>query len=104
MVLKRIGPFSLAKIMGIIYAVLGLLMGFIISGIALITISPGSALGKSAGSLVGSIFGVGAIIVMPILYGAGGFLGGFIMAVIYNWVSRWVGGIEINLEETSIEI
>ena len=48
----------------------------------------------------GSVYnpsGVAAIVIAPLLYGFMGFLGAIIMALIYNVVSRIVGGIEVDV-------
>ena len=44
----------------------------------------------------GMMFGFG--ILMPVIYGVFGFVGGIIMAVIYNLIARWIGGIEVEVE------
>ena len=98
MVLKRIGPLSLGKIMGILYAVLGLLMGFIFSAVALFGALLGAAFSNSSEPFVGLIFGFGAVIAMPILYGVMGFIGGLITAAIYNFVVKFTGGLELEFE------
>jgi hypothetical protein len=46
---------------------------------------------------VGMIFGVGAIICFPVMYGAMGFIFGAIGAFIYNLVAQMIGGVEIEL-------
>jgi hypothetical protein len=38
------------------------------------------------------------LIVVPILYGIGGFVCGFLYAVLYNVVARISGGLELELE------
>ena len=35
---------------------------------------------------------------MPLIYGAMGFVGGAIGALIYNLFAKWVGGIELEME------
>jgi hypothetical protein len=89
-VLKKIGVLSLAKIIGVVYAVLGLIIGALMSLFSVI----GAAVTQSG---VGVLFGVGAIIILPIFYGLAGFIGGAIVAFIYNLASDVVGGIEIEL-------
>ena len=37
-------------------------------------------------------------IFMPVLYGVMGFIFGVLMAVVYNLVARWIGGIEVEVE------
>jgi hypothetical protein len=44
------------------------------------------------------MFGAGAIIILPIVYGCIGFIAMFIMAALYNLVAGWVGGISVDLE------
>jgi hypothetical protein len=45
--------------------------------------------------------GLGAIFVifLPIFYAIAGFIGGVIVAFIYNLVAKWTGGIEIVLTD-----
>lgn len=92
--ISSIGVLSVAKMLAVIYAFLGLFIGGIISLFSVM----GAAMGGGDGGRVGAmIFGVGAVIVMPLLYGALGFVGGIIMSALYNLVAKVVGGIEIEL-------
>ena len=92
---SRIGALSLAKMLAVTYAFLGLFIGGIVSLFA----AMGGAMGKdAAGGLGAMIFGVGAVIVLPIVYGCLGFVGGLITSVLYNLVAKVVGGIEIELD------
>ena len=99
MIVKSVGLFSLAKILGIIYAFFGFIAGLFFSFFALIGALVGSNFADSPEPLVGIFFGVGSVILFPILYGVLGFIGGIITAGIYNLTARWVGGLEIELEE-----
>ncbi|UCE66096.1 MAG: hypothetical protein JSU85_14795 [Candidatus Zixiibacteriota bacterium] len=101
MVVKSLGLFSLAKIMGIIYAFFGFIAGLFFSFFALMGAFLGSVLEDSPGPLVGMVFGIGSVVLFPILYGVMGFIGGIVTAGIYNITARWVGGLEIELEEKS---
>ena len=47
---------------------------------------------------LGAFFGVGSIILFPIVYGIMGFIGGLITAVLYNLLAGFVGGIEMELQ------
>jgi len=87
MVIKRIDPFSFAKIAGVAYALIGLIMALLVALL-------GSAIG---GGIMGN-FGIAAIIIFPILYGVIGFIATAICAVIYNVVAGWVGGVKLDTE------
>jgi len=51
-----------------------------------------------AGAAAGAIFGIGAVILLPLLYGIIGFVVTLIGAWIYNAAAKRVGGIEIQTE------
>ena len=92
---KHIGAVSLATTMGVLYGALGLIVGAIIALIALAI--PSSGLGGSTGML-GMMCGVASVIVLPLVYGILGFVGGLIMAAIYNVVAKVTGGVELTME------
>jgi hypothetical protein len=46
---------------------------------------------------MGALFGVGSILLLPLFYGALGFIGGAISAFVYNLVAGVVGGIELEV-------
>jgi len=98
MVLKGVGVFSVAKISGLLYAAMGLLIGVVFSLVALVGAAAGSLQDSPGGAVFGLFFGVGAVVVLPILYGLIGFVGGLISAGLYNVVARVLGGIELQLE------
>ena len=95
MVVKRIGPLSVGKIAGTLYAVMGVLIGAVVS---LIAMAGGMASDSAAGSGFGALIGVGAIVLFPLLYGGLGFIFTMIMAVLYNVVAGIVGGVELDLQ------
>ena len=94
MVIRRVAPMSVAKIAGVLYAVIGLVVGAFISLAALVG---GIANRSSEGAAVGAVFGIGAVILAPIFYGALGFVTTLVMAALYNAVAGWVGGIEVDI-------
>ncbi len=95
MVIKRIGPMSVARVGGTLNAFMGLIIGAIFS---LIAVAGGFASGQSGGAGMMGAMGVGAIVVFPILYGCIGFIGALIGATLYNALSRMVGGIELDVQ------
>jgi hypothetical protein len=92
-ILKSVGVMSVAKIMGLLYACMGLMFIpiFLLFGLL------GTFAGQDKTPFAG-IFGVVLAILMPVLYGAMGFVAGAIGAVLYNVLAKWVGGFELELE------
>lgn len=94
MIVRRVGPLSFAKITAILYALMGLLFGAIFS---LISLAGFAAAGQQEGA-AGMLFGVGAIVVLPIFYGVLGFVFSLIGAALYNLIAGWVGGVELDVQ------
>lgn len=89
---QRLNRFSIgqtAKVLGILYALMGLIFApfFLLAAL----LSP-----NEAG------FGVGFAILLPVLYGVIGFIFAAIGCALYNWVAGMVGGIEVQLESTAV--
>lgn len=95
MVIKRIGPMSLAKITGTLYAIMGLILGAIFSFVALVGVF--SADLSDEGGFP-AVFGVAAIIILPFVYGGLGFVATLIAAWLYNVLAGVVGGVELDLQ------
>ena len=98
MELKAIGPVSSAKVLGLFYAAtIGLVAGVVVACVAL----AGAALGRGGEDVspfLGSMFGVAAIVLLPVLYGVLGALGGLILSGLYNVIARLVGAIQVTLQ------
>jgi len=97
MQLKRIGPFSLARLAAGLYGAIGLFLGacFAIAALVGMTIAHEAS---DANPLVGVVFGVGAIVFLPLIYGVLGALMALVIAALYNLLAGWLGGIELTLE------
>lgn len=97
MVVRRVGAVSLAKVFGVLYCLLGLIIGGFFALFSLL----GAGIGAASGSdqaWFGALFGVGAIIFFPILYGVIGFIAWWIGGALYNFVAGMVGGVVVELE------
>ena len=95
MIVRRVGPLSVARVMGLLYALMGLMLGAFISLFSFI----GSAFSpKEMPAGMGVLFGVGAIVALPIFYGLLGFIFALIGAAVYNLVASWVGGVELDVQ------
>ncbi|HLC57396.1 MAG TPA: hypothetical protein VJH95_02395 [Candidatus Nanoarchaeia archaeon] len=93
--IKKIGVLSSGKLCGVLYALIGLIAGAFISLFAIIL----SMFSSDTSEMFGPLFGVGAIIFLPILYGTLGFVSGLLTALLYNLVASWVGGLEIEISK-----
>ena len=106
MVIRRIGALSLAKVQGALSALLGLIIGafyalfFLLAAVFGFAAGGESGEGTTAGGVL-LLFGVGSIIIFPILLAVAGFIGGLITSLLYNVMARFVGGIELDMEQRS---
>jgi hypothetical protein len=97
---RRVGVFSWALQLGLIYFTVGLIVGAVVAlgtffGVALGDVFASS--GAGGGRVAGALFGVGAVIAMPLLWGACGFVAGLIGAGLYNLAASVTGGVELEL-------
>lgn len=88
LVIKRFGWLSVGLVFGAMYVIIGLVGGVIFFLLSLV--SPQQT----------AFGGIAALILLPMLYGAIGFIGGIIVAALYNLVAPLVGGIRIETEPT----
>lgn len=99
--LKQIGIFSLAKIMSLIGFLAGLVAG-VVYGLFVMMLGAGAGAGTEQGGPELFIFGVGGglvtMILVPLVYGAVGFIAGLIYGVIINIVLHLSGGLELRIE------
>ena len=99
MVIREVGVASAAKVFGVLYAVFGLLFGVLVALFAI----GGSGMMAAAGDdampgWFGGLFGVGAVIFLPLMYGVFGAIGAALAALFYNIIAGMVGGLRIETE------
>lgn len=80
---------------GIVLAVLYGLFGLIFVPFFLLAAVIGSRSSGGPAAFGGAFF----IILFPVIYAAGGFVGGIITAAVYNLVARWTGGLEFEVRD-----
>ena len=88
--ISRVGVWSLAKVEGILLALFGLIQAIALSFFG-VTNSMMGMMGVSG-------FATFGLVGFPILYGLVGFLSGAATAIIYNFIVKLIGGIELELE------
>ena len=90
--LRSVGILSCAKIMGAIYGCLGLIILPLLIFGSFATLIFGRDSNATSGFVMFTI-----AILIPILYGAMGFVMGAFTAWIYNLFANWIGGFEFEL-------
>lgn len=88
LIIKKFGWLSVGLVFGAIYLIIGLIAGVLLFVLSLV-VPEQTAFG-----------GVAALILSPLLYGVLGFIGGIIVAALYNLVAPLVGGIRVETEPT----
>ncbi len=88
--IRRLDPLQTGKVLGVLYALMGLIFLPIFWLI-------GKAMPAEAGAGGSLLMGFG--IMMPIVYGLFGLIFGAIGAAIYNLVAGWTGGLQVEVEE-----
>lgn len=92
--ITNVDVMAIAKLLGILYAVLGLVVGLFMALAALV----GTIAGGGDAMVGGVLTGVGAVVFLPIFYGIAGFIGGAFSALLYNFVAGMVGGMILEVE------
>jgi hypothetical protein len=97
--IRRIGVVSFALMTALIYVVLGLIFGLLFAclslvGLGAIASNTEELLGLSGGTAVMALI---YAICLPLVYGVLGFIGGAIVALVYNLVAGFAGGVQVEL-------
>jgi hypothetical protein len=95
MVINRFAPLSCAKVVGILYVFVGLVVGGIISLAAMVGAFSSDT---THAPFIGAFVGIGSIIFFPLLYGCMGFISALIGAWLYNLMAGFVGGIQMEVQ------
>jgi hypothetical protein len=99
MVIRKIGVGSAARVFGTLYALWGFIIGAIVAMIALAGAGISAASSDDAmPAWLGTMFGVGAIVVLPIVYGLMGLIFGALTAAFYNLVAGISGGLSLDVQ------
>jgi hypothetical protein len=98
MVIRKVGIGSVVKVSGVLYGLLGLVIGLCVALFAVVGLGAAAASNEDVPGWMGSLFGIGAIVIFPIMYGVMGVIGGVLMAALYNLVASITGGLEIEVQ------
>lgn len=96
MTIRSINAISLAKVYGVLYGIIGLIIALPMGCLSLLMPSTGDPGLDFIGGL-----GLLIVVIYPIMLAVMGFIGGWLTAVIYNFVAGRVGGVQIEVETES---
>ena len=94
--LTNIDPLKLGITLAVIYGVMSLI--FIIPFFLIMSLV-GAANARTGAQAMPVTFSGVFMIFLPIIYAIVGFIGGVIMAFVYNIVAKWTGGVEFTTQE-----
>ena len=86
--LTRVAPLQLGKVMAVLYGSISLIFVPFILVISMVA-------SKAGGSNFPMLF----LLFLPIVYAFAGFIGGLLVAAIYNVIAGWTGGIHFTIED-----
>ena len=92
LLVNKLGPMSLGKLLGLMYAVFGLITGALMS-----LVSMGNMMYGSFGPRI-MVFGIGAVVAFSLFYGIMGLISGVLIGLFYNFISGFTGGLEMEVE------
>lgn len=89
--IRKIDAWSVAKLSLVLHAILGVFIGLFMMGMTYFVPAP-------EGEKIPFYFGLAAPVVMPFMYAVLGLVSGYLGALFYNVVAKWVGGIKVELD------
>ncbi|MBU6997943.1 MAG: hypothetical protein HXS41_11890 [Theionarchaea archaeon] len=95
--IKKFDVLSVAKIEAAMGAVIGFVVGLIMAAVGMAFFGFAGMAGADVPGGARIFFGATAIIALPIVYAIVGFIGGLIVAFLYNLFAGWIGGVKIEL-------
>lgn len=93
--IRKISAMSLAKLLGLVYLIIGLVMGALGTVFAFAGLQ--NPIPITAGIFLPA-FGKASIIFVPVFLALYGFILGLVSAVLYNLVAKRTGGLEVELD------
>lgn len=98
MTITRVRIASLARVAACLYAGIGLIVGVCIFLVSLIGFSLPADNDGGMPPWLAPVFGAGAVVLLPLLYGTLGAIALSVMGLLYNVAARAVGGVQIEVD------
>ena len=95
--LTNVDPLKLGITLGLIYGIVSLVI--VVPIFLLMSVAGVAGAARGNGQALPALFSGVFIVFLPVIYAVLGFIGGLIMAFVYNLVAKWTGGVEFTTEE-----
>ncbi len=92
-VIKKLDVIQTGRVIGLIYFFISLVL--FLPFILIFSLSSIEMEDFLSGIGIGGM----ALLIIPVIYGVLGFLGGMVIALVYNLISHWIGGLVVEVEE-----
>ncbi|MFP2911946.1 hypothetical protein ACLESD_44380 [Pyxidicoccus sp. 3LFB2] len=98
-IIRGFGVVSMGSFLGVLYAMLGLVVGLVYGGILMSMGALGVGAAKGGQNLGALGGGLAVMALAPFVYGLLGFLFGLLGTVLTNLALKWSGGLEVEMED-----
>jgi hypothetical protein len=98
MVINKIRIGSLFKVAACLYGSIGLIVGVCFFLVSLLGLGLPTNGESGMPTWVAPVFGAGAVVILPLLYGTLGAIALSVVGALYNLAARTVGGIQVEID------
>mgnify|MGYP000961097601 FL=1 len=103
LVVHKVGVGSLAKLIGVWFAIIGIVVGVISAVVSAVSVFANNSYSFLGGLFVAVLVVVGWVFLYPIVMFFIGWIQGAILAVVFNVVVAGSGGLSVHVEETNMD-
>ncbi len=103
LVVHKVGVGSLAKLVGVWFAIVGLVLGVISAVVSAVSVFANNSYSLLGGIAVAILVVLGWVLVYPVVMYLVGWVQGAILAVVFNVVISGSGGLSVHVEETNMD-
>lgn len=103
LVVHKVGVGSLAKLIGVWFALVGLVIGVISAVVSTVTVFAEYDYSILGGIAVAALLAVGWVFVYPVIMYLVGWIQGAVLAIVFNVVISGSGGLSVHVEETNMD-
>ena len=103
LVVHKVGVGSLAKLIGVWFALVGLVIGVISAVVSVVTVFAENDYSVLGGIAIAALVSIGWVFVYPVIMYLVGWIQGAVLAIVFNVVISGSGGLSVHVEETNMD-